>query len=94
MERVARQGHGTALEEEIPPADRAREALIMGLRLAEGISAPRFAARTGLALEEALEPGALRACLAGGDLTYEGGRLAATPRGLKRLDALLPALAR
>ncbi len=94
MERVARQGHGTALEEEIPPADRAREALIMGLRLAEGISAPRFAARTGLALEEALEPGALRACLAGGDLIYEGGRLAATPRGLKRLDALLPALAR
>lgn len=94
MEHVARQNHGTTLEELIPPRDRAREALIMGLRLRDGIFAPDFAARTSMALQEALEPESLAACLAEGYVTYNDDRLAATPTGLKKLDALLPALAR
>lgn len=94
MERVAAHGHGTTLEEEIPAQDRAREALIMGLRLREGIAAPHFAARTGIALLDAIEPEILDECLAEGYLTFAEDRLAATAQGIKRLDALLPALCR
>ena len=94
MERVASHGHGTTLEEDIPAEDRAREALIMGLRLRDGISAPQFAARTGMALIDALVPDILEKCIAEGYLTFFGERLAATAEGTKRLDALLPALAR
>lgn len=94
MERVAAHGHGTTLEEEIPAQDRAREALIMGLRLREGIDAPHFQARTGIALLDAIEPEILDECLAEGYLTFADDRLAATAQGIKRLDALLPALCR
>ena len=94
MERVAAHGHGSTLEEEIPAADRAREALIMGLRLQEGISVPYFAARTGMALMDAIEPDILEQCIAEGYLSLSAERLAATAQGTKRLDALLPALCR
>jgi putative oxygen-independent coproporphyrinogen III oxidase len=91
-ELVERQGHGSTAEEAIPPADRAREMLIMGLRLSEGVDAGRFAARTGVALEAALEPDVLERAREEGYVTFEGGRLAATAEGRLRLDALLPAL--
>ncbi len=94
MERVAGHGHGTTLEEDIPAEDRAREALIMGLRLRDGISASQFAARTGIALIDALAPDILEKSIAAGYLNFSGGRLAATAEGTKRLDALLAALAR
>lgn len=94
MQRVAQQGHGTTLEELVLPHDRAREALIMGLRLQDGIFAPDFAARTGMALMDAVEADILADCLDEGYLTYAGERLTATAQGLKKLDALLPALAR
>ncbi len=94
IERVAAHGHGSTLEEEIPAEDRAREALIMGLRLQEGISVPYFAARTGMALMNAIEPDILEQCIAEGYLSLSAERLAATAQGTKRLDALLPALCR
>ena len=54
-ERVEREGHGTTAEEPVATADRAREMLLMGLRLAEGIDAERFAVRTGVPLDEAVD---------------------------------------
>lgn len=94
MEAVSREGHGTTLEETVPERDRAREALIMGLRLRDGIDASVFYARTGMPLLEALEHDVLAAYQAEGYLSYADDRLTATAHGLKRLDALLPALAR
>ena len=91
---VERQGHGTAEETPVAPPDRAREALLMGLRLAEGIDADSFFRRTGIALDEALDPGTLCRGLAEHYLARDGSRLRATPEGRKRLDALLAALAR
>ena len=88
-DRVERQGHGSTAEERIAPRDRAREMLMMGLRLTEGIDAARFAARTGMALDDALDPGVLEQALDAGYLTHGGGRLAATAEGRLRLDALL-----
>ncbi|WP_297369417.1 radical SAM family heme chaperone HemW [Acidocella sp.] len=94
MDLVEKQGHGTTLEEPIGPQDRAREALIMGLRLAEGIDETRFQARTSVNLDDALEPAMLATALAEGLLRREKGRLSATKQGRHRLDALLPALVR
>ncbi len=91
---VGRQGHGTVEETEIPPHARAREALLMGLRLAEGIGAASFAARTGTALEAALDPEILAAAIDEGYMTFDGDRLVATDSGLVRLDALLARLVR
>lgn len=92
--RVERDGHGTAGTERLSPADRAREALLMGLRLAEGVDPARIQARSGLALADALEPGMLEACLDAGYLAWRGERLAATAEGRLRLDAMLPRLLR
>jgi len=77
----------------IAPPDRAREALLMGLRLAEGIDAAWFAARTGVALEDAVDASMLTACIDAGYLALTGSRLTATAEGRRRLDAMLPRLA-
>ena len=91
---VDRHGHGATEETAISPPDRAREALLMGLRLAEGIDAGTFAARTGIALADALDPGILQAAIEEAYVAWDGETLAATPSGLLRLDALLSRLVR
>jgi putative oxygen-independent coproporphyrinogen III oxidase len=93
-ERVERQGHGSTAEEVISPTDRAREMLLMGLRLAEGVDEARFAARTGMALDAALDAGVLEQALDAGYVTRDAGVLTATTEGRLRLDALLAALVR
>ena len=49
-QRVEVVGHGSGEDVAVTREERAREMLLMGLRLAEGISAVRFQARTGMAL--------------------------------------------
>jgi oxygen-independent coproporphyrinogen-3 oxidase len=85
---------GITIEDEISAPDQGREALLMGLRLAEGISATTFATRTGVQLQDAIDPATLEAALAEGYLVLTPTHLIATQEGRKRLDALLPALAR
>jgi oxygen-independent coproporphyrinogen-3 oxidase len=91
-ERVARDGHGTTHEAPVSPVERAREALLMGLRLAEGIDIAHFAARTGVALGAAIDPAIAAACEEAGYLRRTPTRLIATAEGRRRLDALLPRL--
>jgi oxygen-independent coproporphyrinogen-3 oxidase len=91
-ELVERVGHGSTREEEIAGEQRAREMLLMGLRLAEGIHAPGFAARTGMALADAIDASVLEQALEAGYLVQGDDRLTATAEGRKRLDALLGAL--
>ena len=91
-ERVERDGHGTAQEAALEPVERAREMLLMGLRLAEGIERSRFAARTGGALDAALDQGVLAQAIAEDYLAWRGERLVATPAGRLRLDSLLAAI--
>jgi len=89
---VEQSGHGSTAEELISREDRAREMLLMGLRLTEGISQAGFAARTGTPLLAALDPDTLERGVEAGYLTWDGARLAATLEGRLRLDALLGAL--
>ena len=93
-ERVERDGHGTVEESLLSAADQAREMLVMGLRLREGIDPIRFAARTGMELADAIEPEVLEAAIEADYLIHTPQRLAATVEGRKRLDALLAALVR
>jgi oxygen-independent coproporphyrinogen-3 oxidase len=87
-------GHGSGEDVAVTERERAREMLLMGLRLAEGISAARFEARTGLALADAVEPDILAQAIEAGYLVQDGDRLRATREGRLRLDALLGALVR
>ncbi len=91
-ERVERDGHGSTQEEVVAPRDRAREALLMGLRLVEGIDLGWFEGRTGMALGDAVDEGIFRACVEEGYLVVGEGKLRATSEGRRRLDALLPRL--
>ena len=91
-ERVERDGHGSTGEEVIEAADRAREMLLMGLRLVEGVEAARFHARTGVRLADAVDTDVLGRALEAGYLSESAGRLSATLEGRLRLDALLGAL--
>ena len=91
-ERVEREGHATTHEEALGPRERAREMLLMGLRLSEGIDAGAFQARTGVPLADAVDAGTLCAARAEGYLEADGAVLRATAEGRKRLDALLAAL--
>jgi oxygen-independent coproporphyrinogen-3 oxidase len=47
-------GHGTQEERALTLSERIEEAVLMGLRTAEGIDARRFAARTGTSLQHAV----------------------------------------
>ena len=53
LEQVERAGHGLVAEEALSQQDTAREYLLMGLRLGEGISLARYAELAGAALSAA-----------------------------------------
>ena len=91
-DRVECDGHGTVEEIVLQQTERAREMLLMGMRLTEGIEPGRFAVRTGVALEAALDPSVLRQAQDEGYLLWRDGCLLATHAGRLRLDALLAAI--
>jgi len=93
-ERVERDGHGSTAEEVITPRDRAREMLLMGLRLNEGIDEARFARRTGVAMDDAIDAEVLARATDAGYVQRGDGRIMATAEGRLRLDSLLGALVR
>jgi putative oxygen-independent coproporphyrinogen III oxidase len=82
-ERVERDGHGTVEETPLPPVERAREALLMGLRLTEGVDVGRFEQRTGVALTAALDPDVLVQALEAGYLVWQD-RPASEDAGIRR----------
>jgi putative oxygen-independent coproporphyrinogen III oxidase len=92
MGSVEQRGHGLATETPVPQAERAREALLMGLRLTEGIDPGAFQARTGTRLLDMLDPDIIEQAVSAGYLDAAPGRLKATAEGRKRLDSLLGAL--
>ncbi len=91
-ERVEQDGHGLTADDAIPAEERAREALLMGLRLTEGIDIARFAARTRRTIAQSVDPGILEQCIQEGYIQHTDDRLIATRQGRIRLDALLAAL--
>lgn len=91
-ERVEQTGDGLTADDTVPPEERAREALLMGLRLTEGIDLRRFTGRTGRTLAQSVDADILARCITEGYLTLTQERLVATREGRIRLDSLLAAL--
>ena len=79
-------------EELVSTHDKAREALLMGLRLSEGIDKSRFEARTNTNLNDAIDTGIKQAAIAEDYLIETTTHLIATPTGRRVLDALLARL--
>lgn len=94
LARVTRDGHAITEEEALSPRDRAREALLMGLRLIEGVDPARIEARSTLPFDQAVDLDMLTTLVEEGLLAWRGPRLTATQGGLLRLDAILPLLLR
>ena len=88
LSAVARNGHGLQIEEPLVPHDRASEALVMGLRLREGIDLTHVAALAGGTAPIAWS--AVERLEAQGLVARDPGRLRVTEAGTLLLDAILP----
>jgi oxygen-independent coproporphyrinogen-3 oxidase len=86
---MARNGHGLQEERPLPPEERAGEALMMGLRLAEGIDLADLAARTGVAEGALVDETAVVRLQTHGLLCRDGKRLTVTAQGMLLLDGIL-----
>ena len=89
---VTRNGHGIESEERLDPATRATEALLMGLRLAEGVDLSAISIATGLTIEAMVDEAAVRSLPS--LIEREGNRLRVTEPGMLLLDAILPRVVR
>jgi oxygen-independent coproporphyrinogen-3 oxidase len=89
---VERDGHGTAETTDVTGRDRVEEALMMGLRMSEGIDRALFAATAGSDPVEALGEKKIAPLVEGGFLCFDATHLKATPAGQQRLNALLERL--
>lgn len=89
LEALAAQGHGIVEDRALGLREQASEAMLMGLRLAEGVDLSALAARFGLEANALCVPAKL-AFYAGQGLTWQrGSRIGVTPAGMPLLDALL-----
>ena len=86
---VARQGDGIAEARPLPIADQAAEALLMGLRLTEGIDLAALSARFALPVAGLVDEAALARIAAMGLMWRAGTRIGVAPDGRGLLDALL-----
>lgn len=87
---VARNGHGLQVEEPLDPHTRATEALLMGLRLREGVDLDRIADLAGGVAP--IDARAQARLTEQGFVSREGGWLRVTEAGTLLLDAILPQL--
>ena len=91
---VERNGHGLKVETDLPAHERATEAMLMGLRLTEGIDLARIEARSGLRREAFVDAGAMARLAGQGLMKQDGDRLAVTDDGILLLDSILSEVVR
>ena len=89
LEAVTRNGHGLAEERVLEAREQAAEALLMGLRLRDGIEPGALAERFGLGATELVDSARVPLLQSLGLVWSEHGQLGVTPRGMPVLDALL-----
>jgi oxygen-independent coproporphyrinogen-3 oxidase len=92
LAQVEEQGHGTVERSVVAGQDRVEEALMMGLRLAEGIDRALFASVAGADPVEALGEARLAPLVDAGFLEIDRSHFKATAAGRQRLNALLERL--
>jgi len=89
---VERNGSGLQEERVLAVSEQASEALLMGLRLHEGIDLARLAERFELPEAALLDPREIERHEALGLVWRDGPRVGVTPAGMPLLDALLARL--
>ena len=87
---VAARGDGVRSEEPLSPETRAVEALLMGLRLDEGVDLERVAAMSGLAVDRLVDDTAVERLAGLGLVERKGVWLRVREAGMLLLDAMLP----
>jgi oxygen-independent coproporphyrinogen-3 oxidase len=90
LSALTRNGHGIAEEALLTPVEAADEALVMGLRLAEGIDVDRLSERFGVPL---VDWNRVERLVSTGHLARDGTRIAATSEGRLLLDSILGEIA-
>ncbi|MEO7278071.1 MAG: radical SAM family heme chaperone HemW [Sphingomicrobium sp.] len=91
LSAVSRNGHAIAEEVALTAVESGDEALVMGLRLAEGIDAQAIAERFGLG--SIVDWRRVDRLVGSGHLQRDGTRIALTPRGRLLLDHILGEIA-
>jgi oxygen-independent coproporphyrinogen-3 oxidase len=91
LSAVARNGNGIGEEALLAAGEAADEALVMGLRLREGIDANALAERFGFA--SVVDWSRVDRLVASGHLEHEDGRIALTASGRLLLDTILGEIA-
>ena len=92
LSAIDRNGHGLSVERPLDAATRAMEALLMGLRLTEGVELSRIAAATGLAQAQLIDAKATEKLTSLGLVETKGDRITVTEQGMPLLDAILAEL--
>ena len=92
LKAVATQGDGIAEARALSVPEQATEALLMGLRLTEGVDLAALSARFGLPRAVLVDEGALARLRGLGLVWAEGARIGVMPEGRGVLDALLAEL--
>jgi oxygen-independent coproporphyrinogen-3 oxidase len=91
LSALRRNGHGIAEEALLMPAEAADEALVMGLRLREGIDVDAIARRFGLA--DVVDWKRVARLVRSGHLVRDGGHISLTAQGRLVLDRILAEIA-
>lgn len=90
MTAIERNQHGMESEEPLAPHTRATEALLMGLRLREGVDLARIATLGETSVDALIRWPAATRLEEQGLLVREGDHLTITEAGMLLLDAILP----
>jgi len=94
LSAVTRNGHGAQSEEPLVPADRAKEGLLMGLRLREGIDLGRIAMLGEAPIAALVDEPAIARLAEQGLMARDGDHLRVREAGMLLLDAILPEVVR
>ena len=86
---VAGRGNGLKEERPLGAREQASEALLMGLRLDEGVDLAALSARFAIPASELIDRNKLALHESLGLARSDGSRIGVTPRGMPLLDALL-----
>ncbi len=89
LKAIEAHGSGIAEERKLGTSEQASEALLMGLRLAEGVDLAYLSVRFGIAQEALLDAGRLEFYARQGLCIRLGSRVIVTEAGMPLLDALL-----
>lgn len=92
LSAIERQGDGIAEARVLPAGEQAAEAMLMGLRLREGVDLAAMAARFALDGAALCDPAKLAFYETQGLTWRSGSRIGVTPDGMPLLDALLAEL--